>query len=287
MITSVSCQQMTTQGLSWGRASTKRNTRARAGCTQRDTIKWFSRLFIVPLFFFFFYLWAVAGFGEMRRFLSVMGTDCVESEPRRFPDALWRCCCYWFHLCKHTHYSVSELKAAFSCPRLIRALERYGASVGFHNEVKDAAASESYPHLSLPLCCLTYSGLLHVTWGLTQTKRIVYHFFFFFCRNDVISISSGICFYLCMCVCVFLYAFVHVLCARRFFSVYNAACVCARGCLMWGWGFTLQWLRDITAIYWATRDWAHWDFYRASQHKCANQMLMQYWAKHLDAGRFS
>lgn len=157
----------------------------------------------------------------MRRFLSVVGTDCIESEPRRFPDALWRCCCYWFHLYKHTHYSVSELKAAFSCPRLIRALERYGASVGFHNEVKDAAASESYPHPSLPLCCLTYSGLLHITWGLTQTKRIVYwsfHYYYFFlhfiCRNDVISISSGICFHPCMCarVCVFVCVRARVVC---------------------------------------------------------------------------
>lgn len=227
MITSVSCQQMTTQGLSWGRASTKRNTRARAGCTQRDTIKWFSRLFIVPLFFFFFfYLWAVAGFGEMRRFLSVMGTDCVESEPRRFPDALWRCCCYWFHLCKHTHYSVSELKAAFSCPRLIRALERYGASVGFHNEVKDAAASESYPHLSLPLCCLTYSGLLHVTWGLTQTKRIVYHFFFAVMMSSP-SLLASVSIFACACV-FFVCIRARVMCTPFLLCVQCCVCVCAR-----------------------------------------------------------
>lgn len=52
MITNVSCQQMTTQGLSWGRASTKTNTGSRRAAAQRDAIKWgfFSRLFIAPLF---------------------------------------------------------------------------------------------------------------------------------------------------------------------------------------------------------------------------------------------
>lgn len=45
-----------------------------------------------------------------------------------------------------------------------------------------------------------------------------------------------------------------------------------------GWRFIPQWSRDITAIYWATRDWAHWDFYSVSWHKCANQLLMHYWA---------
>lgn len=40
-------------------------------------------------------------------FLSVIGTDCIELELWRFPHALWRCCCYWFHLYKHTHITVS------------------------------------------------------------------------------------------------------------------------------------------------------------------------------------
>jgi len=85
----------------------KTNTETQAGCTQRDTIKRFSRLFIVgiPL--------------SSRRapwdetFPSVIGTDGIELEPWRFPGALWRCCCYWFYIYKHTHYSISELRAAF------------------------------------------------------------------------------------------------------------------------------------------------------------------------------
>lgn len=40
-----------------------------------------------------------------------MGTNCIELELQLFPDALWRCCCYWFHLYKLTHYSILELKA--------------------------------------------------------------------------------------------------------------------------------------------------------------------------------
>lgn len=140
-----------------------------------------------------------------------------------------------------THITVSLswrlLFFFFFCPRLIRTLERYGASVGFQNEVKDTAVSKSYPHPSLPLCCLTYPGILYITWGLTETKAIVYWFFFYYyfmCRNDVISISiSSVILSASVRVCVYMYLCPRVgvcLCAHHLFcvSVYS---MCAHGCL--------------------------------------------------------
>lgn len=90
-------------------------------------------------------------------------------------------------------------------------------------------------------------------------------------------------FHLCACVFIFVCAWEFVSVHVYIFFTVSVHSMCAHESLCIhvfyvGWGFTLQWLRDITAIYWATRDWAHWDFYRAPQHKCANQRLMHYLA---------
>ena len=60
---------------------------------------------------------------------------------------------------------------------------------------------------------------------------------------------------LVLCSSVYVHAWKHVgvrfsYCVHRSLHMY----------LMLEWRFTLQWLRDITAIYWATRDRAHWGF---------------------------
>lgn len=131
--------------------------------------------------------------------------------------------------------------------------------------------SESYPH-PLSLCCLTYSGLLHITWGLTemQTKGIVYIIYFicshwchlyllFWHFHGCVCISGCVCFHAAVhvCLCLFVWLCLSAVCVRT--------CVCVYCVLSVGWLFILQWLGDITAIYWAIRDWAHWDFYRPTQ----------------------
>lgn len=197
--------------------------------------------------------------------------------------------CYWFYLYKRTRYGISELRAAgfffFFCPRLVTTIERYGASLGFHREVKDTAVSKSHPHPALPLCCvwlLLGFSTSPEDWLRRRPKErfTVFLFFYFICRNDVICISSGTATFVSARVCVFymhLCTWVRVcLCARRLLTV----CVCsvwAQECLRVhvfhvGWGR----LRDITAIYWATRDWAHRHAHTASRHKWADRMLMQY-----------
>lgn len=140
-----------------------------------------------------------------------------------------------------THITVSHITASFFfCPCLIRALERHSDSVGSHKVIPS-------PMSSTVLFDFFWASLHHLRTNRDADERDCLLIISF-----AVMMSFWVCLYTRVGVC---------LCLRS---------VCAHRCLHMhvfyvGWRFIPLWLRDITAIYWATRDWAHWDFHRASR----------------------
>lgn len=105
-----------------------------------------------------------------------------------------------------THITVSLSSGLLFWPRLIRTLERYGASFGFHREVKDTAVSKSNPHPSpTVLFDLFWDSLHHLRTGRDADQRNCLQIFFKMLFAVMMSSPSPLaqlCLYLCVCVCL-------------------------------------------------------------------------------------
>ena len=89
------------------------------------------------------------------------------------------------------------------------------------------------------------------------------------------------------CVWDFLLGSCGIFRALFVFVLHLCTCLTVCVCVSVGWLFILQWLGDITAIYWATGDWAHWEFYGAlSDTNVQIRLLVHYWASAQEQGGF-
>lgn len=215
----------------------------------------------------------------MRHFCQLYTWVALSKNFSFSPDALWRCCSYWFHLCKLSLYSNSELKAP-PFPHLIRLLERYNLSVTFYNQGWENAVwnsnHQAYFPVMLAKIALGFSATLRLTdiwtffWIMDSFYVLISYDFITTCLGFV-SVSIFLCACIRECLIVFM---------RSVYVYWLHECTgCAHtrlhiNLLQMQRRFIQQWLRDLTAIYWAARGLAHCDFYGASWQKCANQGLM-------------
>lgn len=148
------------------------------------------------------------------------------------PDALWRCCSYWFHLCEHSLYSNSELKAP-PCPHLIRLLERYSASVKFLQPRQRHCSMKLKPSDHNSLCCLNCCGLLcDCRAHRYLDKRFLYFFFlmdsfYVFICCHFITVYFG---FVHMCMLIFFFFLSLSVHMRVFACVYVLCIYCLHEC---------------------------------------------------------
>lgn len=149
------------------------------------------------------------------------------------PDALWRCCSYWFHLCELSLYSNSELKAP-PCPHLIRLLERYSASVKFLQPRQRHCSMKLKPPNHNSLCCCHCCGLLCDCRAQRYLDKRFYLFIYFF--NGFI-------------LCLYLLSFYH-----RLFWL--CPCVYAFFFFLWActWECLLVFMRSVYIVYMSAQD---------------------------------
>lgn len=155
-------------------------------------------------------------------------------------------------------YMYIWVKCSFLAPCLIRALERDDASVRFCKFMPSPISHCAvWMFLGFPT---TLGDWLECRWRWWFTYVLFYVLLWCF-----------------VCVLI-LYVFLHTCCSvygSRVYSGHLCTDVCVWMYLMQDKN-SLQWLRDITAIYWATRDGAPRDFCKASPHKRADLLLMHY-----------